>query len=103
MSRLERREPKHWHNDSGSHRMPDPRTFEGYPRRYWDEDERHYAEHLEEHERLFKIPQPHEGDDETIATLFRVIAAAEKTIEVTRALIRARREQALAALQDENA
>lgn len=91
MTNLERREPKHWHDDRGHHRMPDPRQFEGYPKKYWDEDERHYAAHLEEHERLAKIPQPRPDDDEEIKTLFRMIELAEKTIEVSRNLINAKR------------
>lgn len=92
MTTLERREPRHWHREDGTHRMPDPRKFgDGYPRRFWDEDERHYAAHLEEHERLAKIPVPRDDDPEDVRTLFELIARAEATITASRELINAKR------------
>lgn len=91
MSELARREPRHWHNTTGTHRMPDPRKFESYPRKFWDEDERHYVEHLEEHERLAKIPQPREDDPDDVTALFELIAAAENSIAASRELINAKR------------
>jgi hypothetical protein len=91
MSQLERREPRHWHNESGTHRMPDPRRFEGYPRKYWDEDERYYVAHLERHEAEALVPTPRPDDSGEIQSLFEVIAVSEKKIETARALIRAKR------------
>lgn len=92
MSALERREPRHWHHENGSHRMPDPRQFEdNYPRKFWDEDERWYVAHLEAHERLAKIPVPQDDDSEKIKTLFELIEKAEATIDAARELINAER------------
>lgn len=99
MSRLGEEDRRHWHDDKGRHRMPDPRTFAGYPERFWDADERAFVRHLEAHEAEDAVPRPRHDDPPEITALFERISAAEQTIEASRRLIRAKRQQALEALQ----
>jgi hypothetical protein len=91
MSKIALNEPKHWHDDRGHHRMPDPRQFTGYAKRFWDADERAYVAHLETHEAEGLVPKPLPDDTDEIKTLFRMIGLAEETIRVSRELIRAKR------------
>jgi hypothetical protein len=105
MSTLTGDEPKHWHSDSGAHRMKDPRliyergkyvgeTFDGKPvadtpRGLWDPDERAYAEHLEAHGIGVDDPhvEPSDDDPELVRDLFELIAAEERKLRTARKLI----------------
>lgn len=91
MSTLDGREPRHWHDSKGRHRMPDPRNFAGYARQWWDADERGYVGHLEAHEVETRVPKPRPEDSDEIKALFEVISTAEQSIETSRALIRLKR------------
>jgi hypothetical protein len=100
VSRLTQHEAGHWHDAKGHHRMPDPRTFKGYPERFWDSDEREYVIHLQAHEAEDAVPKPRPDDDDTIKALFANIENAENTIVTSRAIIRDLRAIAHARMQD---
>lgn len=91
MTQLNRREPRHWHDEHGAHRLSDPRKFTGIPREHWDEDDLYYVRHLEAHEAEAAIPAPQMSDTAEIKHLFRVIELAEQTVALARDLINAKR------------
>lgn len=94
MSGITGKEPKHWHDGRGGHRMPDPRKIYGpaLPPSLGS-DERAYAEHLKRHERLEEYPEPREGDSPAIRALFEKRDNAEGQVRTISALIRALRER----------
>lgn len=93
MSRIRGDEPRWWHAPSGAHQMPDPRKHELHER-YWDKDDRAYAEHLREHERLADRPERQEGDPAPVQALFDHIESLQKVIDKERQLITALRLKA---------
>lgn len=109
VSRITDEEPKHWHNEDGTHRMTDPRTIYGpqpvkgkpgvfsvgVPIGHWDLDERAYALHLAEHEGA--APQRREGDSPRVSNLFDLIEAKQQEIVRAARLIAAIRAAELAA------
>lgn len=110
MTKITGNEPDHWHDESGRHRMPDPRpgyergrflgeTFEGElvqdtPRHLWDPDERAYAEHLETHGIGADDPRPErrEDDHKFVKLLFLKIENNERQNKIMREWIVAMRE-----------
>jgi hypothetical protein len=93
MTEITGREPKHWHDRHGRHRMPDPRP---YGLRGEDADTRAYALHLRAHEEVAECPDRLPGDPETITALFDLIDARFAEIRKMRQLITALRQQAAA-------
>lgn len=80
-------EPHHWHDADGKHRMPDPRALDGYPRRWWDMDERAYVTHLETHEGEHTDPQRMSADSNRIKSLFDLADAKLREVEAIKGLI----------------
>lgn len=85
--------------------MPDPRKVYGplpedrggvagaIPRSQWSPDERAYADHLDEHDRLALRPDPCEDDTEMMQKLFAMRDHAEAKARTANKLIRALRER----------
>lgn len=120
MGEITGNEPRHWHDEQGRHRMNDPRSYygpspvlgadsepliekgepvmsDGINRKYWEPDERMYADHLSTHEQMrdgtFE-PQPEDGDSDAIKALFAERENSEQIIAKTNQLIAALREKA---------
>jgi hypothetical protein len=91
------REPKHWHDKDGRHRMPDPRQFKELHRRNWSPDEKRYADHLTEHEQAQDCPDRLPGDPEVIVSLFDLIDSRFAEVRKMRLLILALRQKFAAA------
>lgn len=91
MSQLTGKEPFHWHDESGKHRMTDPRNIQGWYPKHMDTDEREYLAHLEAHESAERNPQRQEDDPAVISALFDLIEANEGQNTKMRALIAAYR------------
>lgn len=91
MSRITGKEPEHWHDADGRHRMKDPREIVSIPKRYWLPDERIYAAHLAEHEGA--IPQREDNDPEGIKALFDLIEQQQSMIKKAAMLITAIRQR----------
>lgn len=99
MSRITGREPRHWHDARGGHRMPDaPRELKPG---YLSVDERRYRAHLEEHAQRADSPEPQPDDPTAVALLFEHIASLQATIEKERQLITALRQKAAQAPEEE--
>lgn len=110
MSKITGNEPKHWHDEDGRHRMPDPRRvyergkflgerFDGElvqdtPRSLWERDERAYAEHLEAHGIGVNDPRPEPlaEDSKFVKLLFAKIEKNERQNKIMREWIVAIRE-----------
>lgn len=92
MSKLTGKEPGHWHDGHGNHRMTDPRGIPGWNRKLWDQDERDYAAHLEAHEMAATNPQRADNDTSAMRMFFDLIEANEQTNEKLRAMIVAHRQ-----------
>jgi len=97
MTAITGKEPKHWHDENGRHRMPDPRQSFGDKWKvatgdYTDADERAYVRHLIEHEPgavAVRLP----GDSDQITQMFNFIDNCEKQIAVLHKLITTIRER----------
>lgn len=101
MSNLTGNEPKHWHDENGNHRMPDPRKFaapqpiegtgqmsSGVSKRdicVGDPDLAAYWDHLDEHDRM--IPERRNDDSPAVKALFDQLENGERAIETARELI----------------
>jgi hypothetical protein len=101
MSKITGREPKHWHDENGNHRMSDPRRFaapepiagtnqmsSGASKQticVGDPDLAAYWDHLDEHDRA--VPERRPGDSKAVKALFDQIENGERTIETARELI----------------
>ncbi|WP_371590883.1 hypothetical protein [Streptomyces sp. NBC_00470] len=120
MGEITGKEPGHWHDELGRHRMNDARSYygpqpvigpdgepliekgepvmsDGLHRKYWEADERMYADHLATHEQMRDgtfAPEPADGDSDVIKTLFAERENAEQIITNTNQLITALREKA---------
>jgi hypothetical protein len=89
MSRLSDRDPKHWHDENGNHRMPDPRklarpesiiqngeivgTTGGQSKAIicaGDSDLAEYWDHLDEHDRQAAMPERRDDDSSAVRALF---------------------------------
>jgi len=92
VSSITGKEPAHWHDAEGRHRMPDPRMTEFYPERWWDSDERAYVTHLQTHEGEKTDPKPRSADSPLVRDLFELLQAKLSECESIRALIVAHRE-----------
>lgn len=101
MSRLTGREPKHWHDAQGRHRMTDPRALDWWQLRFADADEKRYVEHLEAHEDEALNPEPRPDDTPKVQALFEHIESLEAMIRVERSMITALRKQGLTPEPDE--
>lgn len=102
MSEITGREPKHWHDENGNHRMPDPRTFAApEPIRgtgqmsagvskatvcHGDPDLAAYWDHLDEHDR--GVPERRSSDSPAIRALFDQLENGERAVETARDLIK---------------
>lgn len=96
MTRITGTEPKHWHgisDDGVHHRLKDPRTYRGYPRRQWTEDERAYVAHLEAHEQGHLSVDPLSSDPELVRACLAHIASEEIRLAQLRALTLALRQE----------
>lgn len=96
MSGIIANEPAHWHDAAGKHNMKDPRTIEGWPRNWWDSDERAYVTHLETHEGERTDPKPREADSPLVRDLFELLEAHRREDQSIRELIVAHRAHAVA-------
>lgn len=111
MGEITGKEPGHWHDELGRHRMNDPRSYygpkaivgadgemsDGTHRKYWEPDERMYADHLSTHEQMRDgtfAPEPEDGDSDVIKSLFAERENAEQIVTKTNQLIAALREKA---------
>lgn len=86
------KEPQHWHDADGRHRMADPRTTSDVPERWWDMDERAYVTHLQTHEGEKRDPVRNSEDSRVVRSLFDLLEARCEEIEKIRELITAHRE-----------
>lgn len=106
MSGITGKEPGHWHDGEGRHRMPDPRERYGaqpvpgqpglfsnpLPRNRWgDPDAVAYAGHLDVHDAV--IPERRDGDSDTVRALFEGIENAQQLIRTSGKLINGLRER----------
>jgi hypothetical protein len=105
MSKITGREPKHWHDENGNHRMPDPRQFaapepidgtgqmsSGSSKQsvcHGDSDLAAYWDHLDEHDRT--VPERRDNDSPAVRALFDQIENGERTVATARELITALR------------
>lgn len=95
MSQITGREPAHWHDEHGNHRMNDPRRAFGDK---WSDtsgdwtsaDERSYVRHLIEHE---ERTDPLPDDPEVVRAILAHIAVMEQAIETSRKLVGELRKQ----------
>lgn len=101
MSRITGAERKHWHDRNGRHRMPDPRPFA--KTHGLDPDEKLYANHLDEHDRLNAFPEPQPGDGPAVLALFGHIEHLLKIVAKERLLIIALRQKDAETPDDERA
>jgi hypothetical protein len=115
MGQITGKEPKHWHDASGRHRMPDPRRLAkpepvvgegGEPTGEMsvgqtkksicagNPDMAAYWDHLDEHDRLGVMPERREDDPPEVQALFDKIENNEAQNATMWELIAARRQQA---------
>jgi hypothetical protein len=85
MTKITGKEPVHWHDATGAHRMPDPVHWQDF-----GADERAYHQHLLAH----RTPEPREDDPDLIKLLFAKIALDRKSIATAEELIKALRRAA---------
>src|SRR5690606_5468044 len=95
MSQITGREPAHWHDEHGNHRMPDARKYYGdqwsNPSGDWTSaDERNYIRHLIRHE---DGTDPLPDDPEAVRAILSHIDVMEQTIQTSRELVRELRKQ----------
>jgi hypothetical protein len=106
------KEPKHWHDQDGRHRMPDPRRlavpqpvmrngkFTGEmslpPHKrdicHGDPDLKAYWDHLDEHDRLGHKPERQENDPPHLSSLFDKLESVEQQMKTLRELINVYRQ-----------
>lgn len=95
MSALTGKEPTHWHDEHGRHRMRDVRTLPGWDwedrsGNWSDADERAYIQHLIAHEQADEAGEPMPGDPPEVLTLLEKIkvgrAIRDKEVQLVRAL-----------------
>lgn len=111
MGKITGNEPKHWHDENGRHRMPDPRrqaTSQPIIRDgvatgemstppgkdaicHGDPDMRAYWDHLDAHDAERKAPRRRDDDTPMVAALFEVIEGSERQIDTCRKMINALR------------
>lgn len=89
MTQLTGKEPEHWHDDNGRHRMTDPRTMPGWSA-HMDADEKAFLAHLKAHETVERSA----NDSPAVSALFDMVDNAEATIEKARSLIMLHRRMA---------
>lgn len=106
MSKITGREPRHWHDENGRHRMPDPRELakpqpiagttqmsNPVPKAticHGDPDLAQYWDHLDEHDR--EVPERRDDDSDAVKALFGQVENGERTIATARELIKTLRE-----------
>ncbi|MER6605721.1 hypothetical protein ABT282_07345 [Streptomyces sp. NPDC000927] len=109
MSKITGNEPKHWHDENGNHRMPDPRRFakaqpvmsNGKPTREMsagpskaticsgDPDVKAYWDHLDAHDRLKVAPGRRDEDSDKVKALFDKLEHTQRQSETLAELIEA--------------
>lgn len=87
------REPAHWHDDAGRHRLRDPRET-GMPKTHWSKDTKAFAAHLEAHEHERAHPRKRAGDLPLVASLIDLIEARDRERHTMAELVDAIRQAA---------
>ncbi len=89
MTLITGKEPGHWHDQDGRHRMRDPRRLPGWKKAHCNKDEGAYWDHLDAHDNV----EPTPDDSPAVATIFETIAAHERVIGKMRELVKAVRQK----------